>query len=349
MLKNQVVSRKNHRVRKPFRTWRRERAKRVGLIARPAERGGEARADFGRCCDEWLLSCRNGVRESTYIKYNTTVEKHIKPELGGYTAEMIDTALIDGFTAHLLGGRGLAVKTVRDILAVLRRIIEYSAESHCPDIRKVRINYPKENHREMRVLSRDEQERFVNYLLSDTDLGKFGTLLLLFSGIRIGELCALRWKNIDLCERTIRISETLQRLRDTDPASEARTKISVGAPKSDTSVRIIPLTEQAAALCARFASENEDDYVLTGSKSCMEPRLLQYRIGKYTRECGLEGVHAHTLRHTFATRAAEVGFEIKTLSELLGHSTTKITLERYVHSSVELKRSNMEKLKSAGF
>lgn len=81
----------------------------------------------------------------------------------------------------------------------------------------------------------------------------------------------------------------------------------------------------------------------------MEPRALQYRIGKYTKDCGLEGVHAHTLRHTFATRAVEVGFEIKSLSEVLGHANTTITLERYVHSSMELKRANMNKLASAGF
>lgn len=80
----------------------------------------------------------------------------------------------------------------------------------------------------------------------------------------------------------------------------------------------------------------------------MEPRTLQYRIEKYTRACRLEGIHAHTLRHTFATRAVEVGFEIKSLSEVLGHSTTTITLERYVHSSMELKRSNMNKLNVVG-
>ena len=89
-------------------------------------------------------------------------------------------------------------------------------------------------------------------------------------------------------------------------------------------------------------------YVLTGTTDYMEPRTLQYRIEKYTRACGLEGIHAHTFRHTFATRAVEVGFEIKSLSEVLGHSTTTITLERYVHSSMELKRSNMNKLNVVG-
>ena len=127
-----------------------------------------------------------------------------------------------------------------------------------------------------------------------------------------------------------------------------RTKIIIGSPKSDNSARVIPLTEYALTLCRRFQVDNPEAYILTGTEKLMEPRALQYRIEKYTRECGLEGVHAHTLRHTFATRAVEVGFEIKSLSEVLGHANTTVTLERYVHSSMELKRTNMEKLKAVG-
>lgn len=183
----------------------------------------------------------------------------------------------------------------------------------------VEINYPKESKKEMRVLSREEQKRFVRYLLTDTDNCKFGVLLMLLSGIRIGELCALSWGNINLNEQTIRIAATLQRLHNTAEESEKRTRIVIGAPKSDTSVRTVPMTDYAAELCRRFAVFNSAAFILTGTGACMEPRTLQYRIEKYARDCGLEGVHAHTLRHTFATRAVEVGFEIKSLSEVLGH------------------------------
>ena len=131
--------------------------------------------------------------------------------------------------------------------------------------------------------------------------------------------------------------------------TDARTRVVIGSPKSDTSIRTIPLTNYAAGLCRKFKASTAEAYILTGKEYYMEPRTLQYRIEKYTRECGLEGVHAHTLRHTFATRAVEVGFEIKSLSEVLGHATTTITLERYVHSSLELKRSNMDKLEAIGF
>ncbi len=198
------------------------------------------------------------------------------------------------------------------------------------------------------MLSREEQAHFTAYLLTDTDRCRFGVLLMLLSGIRIGELCALKWENVDLREGTIRISATLQRLSRTEAEHESRTRIVISTPKSETSARTIPLIEHAAALCKRFAVSDPAAYVLTGTEHCMEPRVLQYRIQKYTRDCGLEGVHAHTLRHTFATRAVEVGFEIKSLSEILGHAGTSITLERYVHSSMELKRANMDKLTAAG-
>ena len=201
----------------------------------------------------------------------------------------------------------------------------------------------------MRVLSREEQARFVSYLLEDMDTCKFGVLLALFTGVRIGELCALQWGKFSLKEQTIRIDATLQRLRDTSAVGSARTRIVISTPKSDTSVRTIPVTDYTAELCGKMNPHSSAAYVLTGTENHMEPRALQYRMEKYTRECGLEGVHFHTLRHTFATRAVEVGFEIKSLSEVLGHATTTITLDRYVHSSLILKRDNMKKLNAVGF
>ena len=140
----------------------------------------------------------------------------------------------------------------------------------------------------------------------------------------------------------------MQRLQNTESDAETKTKIIIGTPKSDTSLRTIPLTEQAAELCGRMNPQSKAAYVLTGTDKYMEPRTLQYRLEKYTSECGLEGVHFHTLRHTFATRCVEVGFELKSLSEILGHASTAITLDRYVHASMDFKRDNMSKLSAVG-
>lgn len=317
------------------------------LAGRPTPQNG-ARRRFAFYCDEWLRLRKNTIRESTYIKYDTILKKHIKPKLGGCFPPGITTGIVEKFSKELLYEDALAVKTVRDILVVLHGILKFTAAQFPGTFPAVEINYPKECRKEMRVLTREEQERFVRYLLADCDSCKFGVLLMLLSGIRIGELCALTWGNINLKEQTIRIVATLQRLHDTAGGSETRTRIVIGAPKSDTSVRTVPMTDYTAEVCRRFEVRHADAYVLTGTDSCMEPRTLQYRIEKYARDCGLEGVHAHTLRHTFATRAVEVGFEIKSLSEVLGHANTSITLERYVHSSMELKRANMSKLAAVG-
>ncbi len=303
---------------------------------------------FAFYCDEWLKMRKTKIRESTYIKYNTALEKHIKPKLGGCFPLGITDGIIDDFSKELLFNDKLAVKTVHDILTLLRSVLKYTASRFSGMFPTLEITYPKESRKEMRVLSREEQNRFAQFLSSGKDCCKFGVLLMLLSGMRIGELCALKWGNINLPEKTVRISATLQRLHDIEEENEKRTKIVIGLPKSDASVRTIPITDHTLELCRRFEVKNPDAYVLTGNEKYMEPRTLQYRIEKYTRDCGLDGVHAHTLRHTFATRAVEVGFEIKSLSEVLGHSATTVTLERYVHSSIELKRSNMDKLKAVG-
>ena len=167
--------------------------------------------------------------------------------------------------------------------------------------------------------------------------------------MRIGEICALRWENISLKDGIIKINSTMQRLRDFNVNRTTKTKIIISDPKSDTSARIIPLSEFAINLCKKFVPSSPTAFVLSGSSSeFIEPRTLQYKMERYTKDCGLEDVHFHTLRHTFATRCVEGGFEIKSLSEILGHSSPQITLERYVHSSLELKRDNMNKVVMVG-
>lgn len=285
---------------------------------------------FSALCDAWLLRKRDEIRESSYIKYRAILERHIKPRLGSRRLGGICTASVDAFTRELLETDGLSVKTVHDILSVLHSVLKDTEARRPAGALAVQIRYPKGKRREMRVLTIEEQKRLVAYLLHPTDSCKFGLLLALYTGLRIGELCALRWSCIDLREQTIRIAATMQRLGGTGEG----TRIVIGAPKSDSSLRTIPLPAQIAALCRHMQPTDPEAYVLTGGPAYMEPRTLQYRLKRYTAACGLEGVHAHTLRHTFATRAIESGFELKSLSEVLGHATTAITMERYVHSTL---------------
>ncbi len=309
---------------------------------------------FQRClsyyCDEWLILNRSRVKESTYVKYSGSLEKYIKPRLGACSVETVSTVLVEQFCHDLLFEAALSPKTVRDVLAVLHSVLKYAEKRSARSVDPIEIIYPKIPKCEMRVLSQEEQTTLVQYLLKDMDSCKFGVLLSLMTGMRIGEICALRWNNISLSDRLIKIDSTMQRIRNLNNEGNGRTKVIISAPKSDTSARVVPLTDFGIDLCCmQYPSDDPSAFVLTGtSDRYMEPRTMQYRIRKYTEACGLSGVHFHTLRHTFATRCIEVDFEIKSLSEILGHASPRITLERYVHSSLELKRNNMNKLSFLG-
>lgn len=297
-------------------------------------------------CDEWLLISRSKVKESTYVKYYTIINRHLKPELGRSLLQNMNTVLIEQLSHKLLTEQKLSAKTVRDILTVLKSILKY-AESQCGtgSISSIKVIYPREVKKEMRVLTVEEQNRLIRELTDNTDAVKFGILLALITGMRIGEICALKWGDVSITDRVLHVSQTMQRLQIPEEDSIRRTRILVGEAKSSCSDRYIPLTGSALILCENMRREDPDAYVLTGAPDrYMEPRTLHNHLHRICQSCGLEEVHFHTLRHTFATRCVEAGFEVKSLSEILGHSNTKVTLDRYVHSSMELKRSNMEKL-----
>lgn len=227
---------------------------------------------------------------------------------------------------------------------IIKSTIEYAKDrdivSNC-SLNNVRI---KQSKKEMRVLSIEEQKKLTSVLMNDVNCVKFGILLSLYTGIRVGEICALKWECIDISLGVLSINETLQRIKDTSAKANKKTKIIVTSPKSDCSIRKIPLPSFIVAIAKSLQTSNSS-YVLTGSSDkIIEPRTMQNHFKALLQECGILEANYHALRHTFATRCIEAGFDIKTLSEILGHSNVNITLNRYVHSSFELKIENMKKL-----
>lgn len=299
--------------------------------------------------EDWLMLCKIRVQPSTYAKYKTVSEKYLIPAFGSFAPDEITSRQTENFGIKL--SQTLSPKTVKDILSVFNSVLKYVSERsvNALNVKNVKITYPKEKKKEMRVLTYSEQERLTRFLLKKTDNFKFGILLALFTGMRIGEICALKWEDISFEEAVINVRHSVQRL-PTETGDGKKTKAVIGNTKSDSSLRVIPLTEFTLGLCKKMRPKNGKGYILTGNETKFsEPRVMQYRLKQYLCECNIKDVHFHTLRHTFATRCVEAGFEIKTLSEVLGHSNTSITLERYVHSSLELKRANMEKLKVSNF
>ena len=292
---------------KTYREAKEKAAKRKAALANGAPLPtARTQKPFSSYCLEWLHTKKCTVKESTYIKYSTAVNKHIIPKLGVCHPLGFTTELMDDFIKELQFEDELAPKTVHDILVVLHGILKFASSKFAGSFPAVEINYPKIGKKEMRVLSREEQARLVAYLHEDLDSCRFGILLALCTGIRIGELCALQWESVSTNDKAIRIAKTLQRLHDISVSQGARTRIVIGPPKSDTSVRTIPMTEYATGLCRRMKPQSSAAYVLTGTEAFMEPRTLQYRLEKYTQACGLEGVHFHTLRHPYVKHTTKI-------------------------------------------
>lgn len=179
------------------------KAKAALLIGKPVSTARVTNR-FAFFCDTWLQSRKGKVKESTCVKYAAILEKHIKPSLGGCYPLAITESQINTFSDKLLFERELSPKTVKDILVILRSILNFTAKNVPGTFPRIDIVYPKEEKKEMRVLTRDEQTVFINYLLTNMDECRFGVLLALLTGIRIGELCALRWGNISLKDKTIK-------------------------------------------------------------------------------------------------------------------------------------------------
>lgn len=281
----------------------------------------------------WLYLTKHKTKYSTFVKYETIINNHIIPELGKINVSMLTAKRISEFTDKLIGS--FATATVNNILIVLEMGFDYAEEEY--NIKCPKISLLKQSRQEMRVLSRSEQQTLIRYITNNDNCFSFGILFALFTGIRIGELCALQWD--DIKDNKIHISKTMQRIKNEDGKSTVMTT----EPKTDKSNRIIPVPTAIYELIEKYRKPK--GYVIRqANDKFIEPRLLQKKFGEITSACGLENVNFHALRHTFATRCIESGFDVKTLSEILGHTNVRTTMDRYVHSSFELKQKNMEKL-----
>ena len=297
--------------------------------------------EFEFFADCWLNTVKMKCKLSTYNKYKNLYNNYIDPITHNCKMNNIDMATIRQITSY---NSHLSPKTQNDILCVVKQIVNYAETNGCRSNISLKSLAIRQESHDMRVLSYEEQGTFIKYLLDDPDLCKMGIYLCLYTGMRIGELCALKYGDISLDAQILSVRKTMQRVQIDGKFS--KTEVIITEPKSRKSIRDIPLpTPLIEMVCKWYSRMKPTDYILTGrSDKFIEPRLLEYRFKQYTKSCGLENVNFHALRHSFATRCVEAGFDIKTLSEILGHVNVNITLNRYVHSSMDLKKSNMEKL-----
>lgn len=345
-----------------------EKSRNMDLLKPPAETaaGDQGMSEdkgtlFGTLAQDWLAAKRLQIKESTYIKYRNMVNAYILPELGGLAWDSLSRETIERFCLKMLtsGGRqkkGLSAKTVSDILSAVSGIFRYASYHGYRLTFDLSAMPVKKETKKMRILSRNEQEKLCRFLRFEPSGKDLGLLICLFAGLRLGEICALRWEDISLSEQTIHVHRTMQRIQNGDYAGRfdkcktqveeraPKTRIIITEPKSSDSIRIIPIPGELVRLLWVYG-KGKKGYVLTGREDTfVEPRSMERHFERTLQKAGMEKVNFHALRHTFATRCVEMDFDVKSLSEILGHSNVSITLGRYVHPSMELKRKNMQRL-----
>lgn len=300
-------------------------------------------ADIGK---KWLEEASATLKQSSANKYEDILRCYILPRLGECKlSEITNQQLIDFVNELLTSGgaksQGLKPAMAAEILAVLNGIRLYAMKRDYPVSFSTECIRLKQEKKEIRVFSMEEEERLLGYLQENMDLTALGILLSLLTGIRIGELCALRWDDISIQDKRMHIEKTMQRIRV--HGERNKTEIRILEPKSSSSIRIIPLPEVVMAFLEQF--HVPEAYVLTGDRlRYIEPRTMQNRFKKILADCGIRDANFHTTRHTFATRCIELGFDVKTLSELLGHASVAITMNRYVHPTMAHKAESMNRL-----
>lgn len=320
-------------------SYREAKEKRLDIISKIAllpQSVSARRLVLEELISEWLFLNQGRLKPSTYQKYRSVFEKHIKGSLGLYPIIYLTPVVLKQF-ADGKQKEGLAETTINSILTFIRTCLKYGGRQYGTPVTEV--VYLKPPRKEMRVLSPDEQNRLVRYLLTKTDIYKLGVLLALFTGIRIGELCALTWG--DIVDGRMKVNKTMQRL---SKGKGLGSKLIISTPKTATSNRIVPIPSFILPLVESTRRSDHHQFLSTKEKAVIEPRIMQLRFQRYLKETNIPNATFHSLRHTFATRCTEAGCEIKSLSELLGHSSVTVTLNRYVHSSFSLKISAIEKL-----
>lgn len=309
---------------------------------------------FQEIAYDWLKQVKQSVKESTFSRYYNIVKKHIVPYFAKIKGADVNNFMVQEFiqekyTNGRIDGKGkLSPKSVHDIYSVLTQIIKFAEKKNYIKNFDYDITLPKLEEYSCNVFSDSDKIKLEQFVSLNTDLKKLGILLVMYTGIRIGELCALKWSDIDIENGILSITKTLQRMQNTDDKSKQKTKIIIGKPKSQKSIRTIPLQSFLVETLKGFKDKYSDNsYLLTGSEwKYTEPRAYEKVYKGFLKQCNISNIKFHALRHTFATTAVERNFDPKSLSEILGHSTVRFTLDRYVHPSDKVKRENMERLVS---
>lgn len=304
----------------------------------------ESNFKFEEIALQWLETVHKSYKKSTYAKYRNIIFKHLAPEFRNYCVSQITTESVWNFCYIKETAVGLSPKSVKDILSVLKQIIKFTKKfgSDCKcDFDCISIKSDKTT---VNALTLKQTKSIVNYLIGNINYVNLGILITFYTGIRIGELCALKFDDLHTETNTVSINKTMQRIQNFKKIAN-KTDVIISSPKTESSIREIPIPQFITDIIIDNGLYKNNAFILTGDCSkFIEPRTLENKFNKIADICDVHDASFHMIRHTFATNCIEVGVDVKSLSEILGHSNVSITLNRYVHSTMQTKKKNMEKL-----
>lgn len=300
--------------------------------------------------ETWLeLYVKPTCKIRSYEKYEQTVRIHIIPALGEYEMMELTAVCLQRFIVNLThngnvnSGKGLAANTVNGVISILQRSLQVAVNTEqltkqYADL----IVRPKTAEKKVECFSIKEQREIEKYVLDNYEKKPklFGILLCLYTGLRIGELLALEWSDLDFEHNQLSVCKTAYSVKGKNGECE----LVIDSPKTANSTRIIPIPKQLATYCKQLKKWSKSLYIIAQNNKPVCVRSYQRTFELLLRKLKIAHHGFHALRHTFATRALECGMDVKTLSEILGHKNTSITLNRYAHSLMEHKTEMMNRL-----
>lgn len=313
------------------KSYQEVKRKLIELKAVPVQNHSSGNMTVKELFEEWLSAVKLKVKPSTYANYRMKADKHILPAFGKLRYETLTVQSVHCFIEKKLN-TGLSAKYVSDIIIVFKSMTKYISKVYGFKNPIEDVILPKVTKSEMNLLSEIQQNQLCRYLLNNLNNTSLCVLLSLYTGLRVGEVCGLKWSDIDFEKSILTIRRTVQRIS----SDNGGTVLLSDTPKTKSSQRSVPVPEFIMAFLRKFRKSGSI-YILSDNIKPAEPRTIQRRFKTILKKANLPSVNYHSLRHMFATNCIKIGFDVKTLSEILGHSSVETTLNRYVHSSMERK------------
>lgn len=333
------------------KSYKEVKAKKLTMLVKKGEgvvsQGKEK--NFEDILNMWMDNSRIRYKGATEKRYRYIIETHILPELGAMKLSQLTAPKINHFLQQKLekgrldGCGGLSPNYVRSIMIIINSAIKFAANEQLCEPLKTAIYKPVVSKKAISILDVEHQKKLEDYLICNLNSTNLGILLSLHTGLRCGEVCALSWEDVDLKNHIIHVRHTVARVKS-NKNNGSSSMLILDKPKTEASKRDIPISSKLLPLLEEVKKHATSDYVVSDEVGFVSTRTYDYRYHRVLKKCNIESINYHALRHTFATRCIEAGVDVKSLSEILGHSNVGITLNTYVHSSMELKRAQLEKL-----